>query len=199
MKKKGKLVTKNPTLLQFQSVLIQLPFFFIICMFILWTVTGNYEVAKFVAASVVVIMINNILKKSIKFLSKEAPWSKRPKGAMNCRGIIFPGSGNVKPLSSGMPSGHAQIAGFLMVYAICMIWKQTNDIPNSQGFMTDPMRTLATVFVVITCGLIALHRVKLPLIGMGCHTNLQVLIGFTIGGGLGVAAYAATHPELPIF
>ena len=169
-----------------KEILIQLPTFFTISCFILWTVTGDIEFGKFIAVYIGNILINNFLKKSLKLISNNASWARRPKGAYNCKSIVTPGR-RILSKSSGMPSGHSQAAGFLMTYSIIMIWKKSN--------MEKHFKILSTIFVSIIGLLIALHRADTPVIGINCHTRLQVIIGFLIGCGLGVAGYVIAHPK----
>ena len=84
---------------------------------------------------------------------------KRPKGAKNC-GVLKDGK---LSKSYGMPSGHAQSAGFFMLFQLL----NTNDF----------LYKILIIFVSIWT---MLSRVRL-----GCHTFQQIIIGGIIGAFIG--------------
>lgn len=162
-----------------QIVLVQMPTFIVIVMASLWLITQEWEYGYFTISALCNIIINQILKLSMTALSGSAPWTKRPKGATNCGTVVYPF--NKKATSSGMPSGHAQFAGFLLVYSLLYLADEDDK--------SEIIRFIAAIFIGFICILIALHRTSFMLIGVKCHTYLQVFVGFLIGALIGLISY----------
>lgn len=164
-------------------ILIQLPAFLIIIFACLWIITGKWEYGYFVIGVIINAIINQILKTSLTFLTNKAEWIQRPKGATNCGSFVLPVSKIAK--SSGMPSGHAQFAGFMLVYGLMYLLKGKNN--------KKLLKNLSISLIVIISLLIALHRSEIPIIGIGCHTYSQVIVGFIIGAFIGYGTYTLTE------
>ena len=181
---------------KFQSFLIQFPLFFLISCFILWCITCEVEIGKFILSYICVVIIARFFKYIFKLFTNNSKWVRRPKGAKNCGSIIIPRNQPIK--SSGFPSGHSIMAGFLLCYGIMFIWN--SDIPfvspiknTLESEDKTEFKALGTVVVVILGLLIAIHRSNMPYIGINCHTYLQIIIGFLIGVCVGVGAFTIGH------
>ena len=94
-------------------------------------------------------------------------YGHRPKGAKNC-GIF---ADNTISNTYGMPSGHAQCAGFFFIYELYQ-----NNFSNSTA-----------IIFFNCCFYLAYTRVTL-----GCHTFQQSIVGFIIGEFTGYLIHAIT-------
>jgi membrane-associated phospholipid phosphatase len=106
----------------------------------------------------------------------------RPKGAGNCKGCgVFPKNDKgcvVAENQIGMPSGHSMT--LTMAATFWILWVlQKSDLSKTAQIALSVMLGSVAVAVMIS-------RTKLM---ENCHTPAQVLVGGTIGVGLGFAFY----------
>ena len=130
--------------------------------------------------------ISNHLMKHVLKRALGVQYTARPKGAIDCG--IYPQHNPKLSLSSGLPSGHSQTAGFL--FSMMMRHIQERLKPEEQ--------LVPTIFVSLFAFLIVLSRTKyggtvvsISVRGKvpGCHTVFQVCMGSIIGVILGYLAF----------
>jgi membrane-associated phospholipid phosphatase len=130
--------------------------------------------------------LSNHLMKHVLKRALGVEYTARPKGAIDCG--IYPQHNPRLSLSSGLPSGHSQTAGFL--FALMMRHINERLEPEQQ--------IVPTIFVSLFAFLIVLSRTKYggPFISIsvrgkvpGCHTIFQVAMGSIIGIVLGYLAF----------
>ncbi len=145
-----------------RGILISLPVFTQIVLFVLYTVTREKELLYLVSCSVLLGLLIKFLKQTARLVSPKG--ASRPKGATDCKS--FPCSGRAS--NTGMPSGHSASAGFFAMYAIARMGVEgIEDI-------------LAGCFVGFLGLMVMYSRIVYK-----CHTLAQVFAGGTIGVLLG--------------
>jgi membrane-associated phospholipid phosphatase len=102
----------------------------------------------------------------------------RPSGAKNC-GCFYIDENNYST-SSGMPSGHSMLIGFICIYIYYFI---KNSYKNNINLNYSNHIILILVLILITSYMMY-TRVML-----GCHTIEQTIMGVLIGGILGYYYY----------
>jgi len=114
---------------------------------------------------ILAILIQSIFKKLTTNLEPSYIF-KRPNGARNC-GLF--NTGGLADHQSGFPSGHMSSISFVMLYLLL----KTKNLSFS-NFMLYNIPIL----------LVALGRYM-----KGCHTLIQILAGYTVGGSLAYYLY----------
>tara|TARA_Y100000385_G_scaffold279066_2_gene328241 strand:+ start:8691 stop:9233 length:543 start_codon:yes stop_codon:yes gene_type:complete len=124
---------------------------------------------------------NQILKELIKNIFGNNLITSRPLGATNCKD--FPDCSGILAKSMGMPSGHTQAIAFWAGFKLRKIFRNENDWKNRK------LSIFGILFISIITGL---GRLSGDYVGnlstyyeSGCHTPLQVIIGYLIGILLG--------------
>ena len=118
---------------------------------------------------ILAILIQSILKKLTTNLEPSYIF-KRPNGARNC-GLF--NTGGLVDDQSGFPSGHMSSISFVMLYLLL----KTKNLTFS-NFMLYNIPIL----------LVAIGRYM-----KGCHTLIQILAGYTIGGSLAYYLYPKSN------
>jgi membrane-associated phospholipid phosphatase len=138
-------------------------------------VTNDTDVLMFIIFLLISDIFNHIFKHYVmEPIMGKRNWpilgtGTRPKGAKHCS--LFKSSGNGKPTSYGMPSGHSQNAVLFSSYII------GNLINNDFNYVIK----VGGIFIFSVIPLIVMYsRVHFK-----CHTVQQVIIGGLIGAGLG--------------
>ena len=161
----------------FREILRSLPLMIIIFEFMNSIINQNKETLLFTSSLVLnLYIINSFLKRLLYNIFGSNIIINRPIGARNC-GFF---NNNKLSKTSGMPSGHSQGIGFWAGYKIRSLLK------NSE------YNKLSILFIIIISILTCCARLNKNYIGdlsafgdTGCHTPLQVIIGFLIGFVLG--------------
>jgi len=118
---------------------------------------------------ILAILIQSILKKLTTNLEPSYIF-KRPNGARNC-GLF--NTGGLADDQSGFPSGHMSSISFVMLYLLL----KTKNLTFS-NFMLYNIPIL----------LVAIGRYM-----KGCHTLIQILAGYTVGGSLAYYLYPKSN------
>ena len=128
------------------------------------------------------IYINIFLKSIIRYTFGENVITLRPKGAINCSN--FNNCNNRLSTSMGMPSGHSQAMGFWTGYRLCKILETGNQYWEN--------KKISIIFLFMISIITSCARLSGKYVGdisayspTGCHTPLQILVGYVNGFILG--------------
>ena len=126
------------------------------------------------------LVLGELLNWLLKFLFSKisvAGAMRRPNPPeMGCSAFGRCGKPASKQLQ-GMPSGHAQVTTFALVFWLLYIWNRKDKNTGVKATLT-------------VCMLVIWYMVLYSRVYIGCHTYLQVGVGAAIGGLLGWGYYA---------
>lgn len=146
---------------------------------IMYTVVSGDAVGIVFTAGMVVFaqMFNQLLKRATHsvFGTSNAIFTRPAPPPDGCGSFArLPSEVARRPVTYGMPSGHAQQMAFAMGFWVMYFMKRADT-------MRDWQRYVGMAFFVALWGAVAYHRVHL-----GCHNVEQVLVGSVVGVITGV-------------
>jgi membrane-associated phospholipid phosphatase len=129
------------------------------------------------------ILYNKLKVTNIPILGR----GERPVGFKNCSDV--PSCETIPTaFAFGMPSGHAQTAWFVFIFAVLylndIIDKKKKTATNNKKIYYNFWLTVAVIIGLLMSLYITYSRVS-----MGCHTIQQVIIGGVLGLLLGTVSY----------
>lgn len=152
------------------------PYTIIICAVVVAAVTQNKWAFYFL---VTYVLFAQLLNFGLKWILEKSfqgnPVFERPFPPQTGCGLfdICSASGSS---TFGMPSGHAQSVMFTAVFLTLFIQRQTT--------LSDVVKLSYISVMWLLSVAICYSRVAI-----GCHTEMQVVTGMLLGGGLGAASY----------
>lgn len=142
----------------------------------------------YVGLSLISDLINLIIKYSLRLYDTNNKLWIRPNPPTTGCGL-FPHCSITNQIPTiGMPSGHSQMISFAFSFWIIYIWN------SNSKYMSKKWKIGATIIFYLLSTLIMYSRVY-----EGCHTKLQVFVGYILGTIFGTAGYYIIYKWWPTF
>ena len=126
----------------------------------------------------VVVIIGNLINRIMKSIIRQP----RPKGAKNCK--LYVTCTDIIAKSYGMPSGHSQSMGVILGFWLCYIWYDKLIKDDKKDKQSNVSKYIGTLLLTATCLWVPYTRIVI-----GCHSVIQVIIGFITGLCIGISSY----------